>query len=117
MPFPLPHRPRRLRPTPALRALVRETTLSPGDFVYPLFFSADRRRAAAHRHDAGRLPAPREGAPPATRKRPQKRGLGGVILFGLPKTKDARGLERPRPRRPRPPRRRGDEGRGRRASS
>ena len=33
-------RPRRLRATPELRALVRETSLSPGDFVYPMFFHA-----------------------------------------------------------------------------
>ncbi len=31
------HRPRRLRRTPALRDLVRETTLAPDDFVYPFF--------------------------------------------------------------------------------
>ena len=30
-------RPRRLRRTPALRDLVRETTLAPDDFVYPFF--------------------------------------------------------------------------------
>ena len=33
-------RPRRLRATPELRALVRETILSPNDFVYPMFFNA-----------------------------------------------------------------------------
>src|SRR5580693_6283154 len=33
-------RPRRLRSTPALRALVRETTLTPRQLVWPLFFSA-----------------------------------------------------------------------------
>ena len=33
----LPYRPRRLRRTPALRAMVREHHLSPADFIYPLF--------------------------------------------------------------------------------
>ena len=33
----LTYRPRRLRRTPALRALVREHHLSPTDFIYPLF--------------------------------------------------------------------------------
>jgi len=33
----LTYRPRRLRRTPALRALVRETQLAPTDFIYPLF--------------------------------------------------------------------------------
>ncbi len=35
---PLMHRPRRNRRTPAIRAMVRETTLSPADFILPLFF-------------------------------------------------------------------------------
>ena len=34
----LPHRPRRNRRTPAIRGLVRETLLTPADFIYPLFF-------------------------------------------------------------------------------
>ena len=33
----LPIRPRRLRTTPALRRMVRETQLTPNDFIYPLF--------------------------------------------------------------------------------
>ena len=33
----LTHRPRRLRRTPAIRSLVRETRLSPDNFLYPLF--------------------------------------------------------------------------------
>ena len=33
----LTYRPRRLRRSPALRAMVRETSLSPADFIYPLF--------------------------------------------------------------------------------
>ena len=33
----LPHRPRRLRHTPALRRMVRETILTPADFIYPIF--------------------------------------------------------------------------------
>ena len=35
--FPLPHRPRRNRRTAAIRDLVRETRLSPGDLIWPLF--------------------------------------------------------------------------------
>ena len=33
----LTYRPRRLRRTPALRAMVREHSLSAADFIYPLF--------------------------------------------------------------------------------
>ena len=36
MPFPI-HRLRRLRPTEAMRRLVRETRLSPAQFILPLF--------------------------------------------------------------------------------
>jgi len=36
MPFPI-YRPRRLRESPLLRSMVRETTLRADDFVYPLF--------------------------------------------------------------------------------
>ena len=35
-------RPRRLRRTPALRAMVRETQLSAADFIYPLFVTHGR---------------------------------------------------------------------------
>lgn len=36
-PFDLPNRPRRLRRTESIRTLVRETSLSPGDLIYPMF--------------------------------------------------------------------------------
>jgi porphobilinogen synthase len=89
MTFPL-HRPRRLRVTPALRALVRETTLAPSDFLWPLFFSAavDEPRPVGTMPGVSQLPVK---AAAAHAKEAQKRGLGGVLLFGLPKTKDARG--------------------------
>jgi porphobilinogen synthase len=89
MTFPL-HRPRRLRVTPALRALVRETTLAPRDFLWPLFFSAavDEPRPVGTMPGVSQLPVK---AAAACAKEAQKRGLGGVLLFGLPKTKDARG--------------------------
>ena len=89
MPFPL-HRPRRLRATPALRALVRETTLTPGDFIHPLFFSAtvDEARPIGTMPGVSQLPVK---AAASVAKEARKRGLGGVILFGLPRTKDPRG--------------------------
>ncbi len=83
-------RPRRLRATPELRALVRETNLSPGDFVYPMFFNAalEAPRPIGTMPGIDQLPlsAAREQA-----KAIKARGVGSVILFGLPKTKDARG--------------------------
>ena len=89
MPFPL-HRPRRLRATPALRALVRETTLAPRDFVWPLFFSAavDEPKPIGTMPGVAQLPVKAAGT---YAKQAVKHGLGGVLLFGLPKTKDPRG--------------------------
>lgn len=83
-------RPRRLRATPELRALVRETTLSPGDFVYPMFFNAaiDAARPIGTMPGIEQLPISAAGA---QAKMIKERGVGSVILFGLPKTKDDRG--------------------------
>jgi porphobilinogen synthase len=83
-------RPRRLRATPELRALVRETTLHPNDFVLPLFFSA----VVAEPKPIGTMPGVEQlpiSSAGATAKMLKERGIGSVILFGLPKTKDDRG--------------------------
>jgi porphobilinogen synthase len=89
MPFPT-IRPRRLRVTPAMRALVRETTLSPSDFVWPLFFSAtvDEPKPVGTMPGVSQLPV---SAAARVAKEATKHGLGAVILFGLPKNKDPRG--------------------------
>jgi porphobilinogen synthase len=89
MPFPA-SRPRRLRATAAMRALVRETTLSPADFVWPLFFHAaiDAPVPVTTMPGVFQLPV---GAAAQVAKQAARLGLGGVLLFGLPKTKDARG--------------------------
>jgi porphobilinogen synthase len=89
MAFPT-SRPRRLRVTPAMRALVRETALAPGDFVWPLFFNAtiDDPRPVGTMPGVFQLPV---RAAAQTAKDAVRRGLGAVLLFGLPATKDARG--------------------------
>jgi porphobilinogen synthase len=89
MPFPV-LRPRRLRATAALRALVRETVIEPRDLVWPLFFNAaiDDARPVTTMPGVSQLPV---SAAAATAKEAVRRGVGGVLLFGLPKTKDARG--------------------------
>src|ERR1700722_15238407 len=83
-------RPRRLRATPTLRALVRETTLTPRQFIWPLFFNAaiDAPSPIGTMPGVSQLPV-KDAA--KTAKEAARRGLGAVILFGLPKTKDARG--------------------------
>ncbi len=89
MPFPAV-RPRRLRATAAMRDLVRETQLSPRDFVWPLFFHAviDEARPVSTMPGVSQLPV--KAAAQAARDA-VRRGLGGVLLFGLPAKKDARG--------------------------
>jgi porphobilinogen synthase len=86
----LPIRPRRLRRTPALRALVRETRLHPSMLVAPLFV----RPGSGVREPIGSMPgqvrlSPDLAAEEASRL--AELGVGGVILFGLPEAKDALG--------------------------
>jgi porphobilinogen synthase len=84
------HRPRRLRRTASMRALVRETALAAGDLVWPLFFSAlaDAPRPIPTMPGVAQLPV---GHAAETARRAVELGLGGVLLFGLPRAKDARG--------------------------
>jgi porphobilinogen synthase len=89
MSFPV-NRMRRLRRTESLRALVRETSVTPGDLIYPLFlcpgegirrpissmpgvFNLSIDEAVKEAEEAARL------------------GISGLLLFGLPEGKDERG--------------------------
>jgi len=81
------HRPRRLRRSPALRNLVRETQLSAHDFVLPLFVSEKVER----RHPIASMPGVfqlslKEIVDEA--QRAQDFGLQAVLLFGIPEKKD-----------------------------
>jgi len=87
--FPV-HRPRRLRRTAGLRALVRETTLEPADLVWPLFFHAGLAEPSPVSSMPGVFQLPVSHAA-ETAQKAAEHGLGGVILFGLPRSKDARG--------------------------
>ncbi len=83
-------RPRRLRRTASIRALVRETTVAPSDLVLPLFFSAslDAPQPVSTMPGVSQLPV----SEAANEARCAKAlGLGAVLLFGLPRTKDAVG--------------------------
>ncbi|HEX4707626.1 MAG TPA: porphobilinogen synthase [Candidatus Udaeobacter sp.] len=81
------HRPRRLRRSPALRNLVRETQLSVHDFVLPLFVSekVDQPRPITSMPGVVQLPL-KEIADEA--RRVQDLGVQAVLLFGIPKDKD-----------------------------
>ena len=85
-----PVRPRRLRRTAALRALVRETRLHPSMLVAPLFV----RPGAGIREPIGSMPGQARLSPDLAAEeaaRLAELGVGGVILFGLPEAKDALG--------------------------
>ena len=91
MSFPI-ERPRRLRRTERLRAMVRETTVSPVHLIYPLFVAPGQ----GLRREIPSLPGcfhlsvdqvAREA------EEVERLGIGGVILFGLPAAKDAVGSE------------------------
>ena len=89
MPFPQT-RLRRLRATGALRGLVRETSLSPSDFVYPMFVAhgIDRREPIDAMPGVDRLSiahAVDEAGDAAAL------GIPAVLLFGLPAAKDEEG--------------------------
>ena len=71
-----------------MRSLVRETRLDPAQFILPLFVCPGRRRAARDRLHAGQLPDVGRRAGAASARRCNRSGIGGVILFGLPETKD-----------------------------
>ncbi len=78
---------RRLRRTESLRSLVRETTLDPGDLIYPLFLCPGKgvRNAVSSMPGVFNLSvdeAVREAEEAA------RLGIGGLLLFGLPDKKD-----------------------------
>jgi porphobilinogen synthase len=83
----LVHRPRRLRRSPALRNLVRETHLTVQDFVLPLFVSekVQQRRPIASMPGVFQLSV-KEVADEA--RAAQDLGLQAVLLFGIPEQKD-----------------------------
>jgi porphobilinogen synthase len=81
---------RRLRRSESMRALVRETTIEPGDLIYPLFICPGEgvRREISSMPGVFQLSIDeivREAEEAA------QLGLGGLLLFGLPKSKDEQG--------------------------
>jgi porphobilinogen synthase len=85
-------RPRRLRISPQLRGMVRETRLSPQNFIYPLF--------AVHGHEIQReiqsMPGVFQLSPDLLVEEARsaaRLGIPAVLLFGIPAHKDPVGLE------------------------
>src|SRR5262245_34005318 len=83
----LRRRPRRLRRSPALRDMVRETRLTPDMFLYPLFVVPGEglRREVGSMPGVFQLSVDEAVKEAAAAKRD---GIPGVLLFGLPDAKD-----------------------------
>jgi porphobilinogen synthase len=89
MSFPV-HRGRRLRRTPALRALVQETRLAPAQLVAPIFVRSGR----GLREPIGSMPGHARCSPDVAADEAAalaSLGIGAVLLFGIPDEKDAEG--------------------------
>ena len=88
---PLPRvRPRRLRETPALRRLVSETRLHPAELVLPLFVREGVSAPMPIASMPGVVQHSLESLPDAVDEAAAA-GVGGVMLFGVPEVRDARG--------------------------
>jgi porphobilinogen synthase len=86
MPFPV-HRPRRLRSSAGIRNLVRETRLSPAEFILPLFVV----EGEGIRKEISSMPGNYQQSIDHLVKDCEEihsLGIGGIILFGIPTHKD-----------------------------
>ena len=89
MSFPT-HRPRRLRRTEALRDLVRETRITTSGLIYPMFACP----GAKVRQPVSSMPGVAQQSVDQLleeAREVEQLGIPGVILFGLPESKDATG--------------------------
>jgi len=89
MSFPI-HRPRRLRRTEALRGLVRETRLTTAGMIYPMFVCPGTKV----RQEVTSMPGIRQQSVDQVLeecREVESLGLPGIILFGLPESKDPKG--------------------------
>jgi porphobilinogen synthase len=91
MSFPQ-HRPRRLRRTPALRALIRETDLVPRNLIAPLFV----KEGVDEPVPISSMPGQAQHTLESLRKEARAladRGIVAFMLFGVPERKDPEGSE------------------------
>ena len=83
-------RPRRLRRTPALRRLVADVRVRPADLVLPVFVKEGLDEPHPISSMPGVVQHTRDSLKKAAHEAVQA-GVGGLILFGVPQVKDARG--------------------------
>jgi len=91
MAFPI-NRPRRLRRTETLRRMVRETRLSPDDFIQPYFVCSGRDV----KKPVGAMPGVAQMSVDHVLREARETyaaGVPAIILFGIPSHKDAHGSE------------------------
>jgi porphobilinogen synthase len=89
MSFPT-HRPRRLRRSEALRDLVRETRLTASGLIYPMFVCPGKKV----RQEVSSMPGIHQQSVDQIleeAREVESLGIPGIILFGLPESKDPRG--------------------------
>jgi porphobilinogen synthase len=81
------HRPRRLRKNEVIRRMVRETSLSPDDFIYPLFVTFGKKVRKEIKSMPGCF---QESVDMVVRhaKEVYSLGIPSVLLFGIPEQKD-----------------------------
>src|SRR5690606_10143666 len=83
-------RPRRLRRSPAMRTMVAGTRLHAADLILPLFV----KEGITEPHPVGSMPGVHQHTRDSLLKAAHEAadaGVGGIILFGIPAVKDARG--------------------------
>jgi len=83
-------RPRRLRGTKALRAMVAETALRPAELVLPVFIKEGIAEPVPISSMPGVVQHTRESLRKAAAEAVEA-GVGGIIVFGVPAVKDGRG--------------------------
>ncbi|SDB80239.1 porphobilinogen synthase [Raineyella antarctica] len=86
----VPYRPRRLRTTPAMRAMVAETSVEPRQLVYPAFVA----EGITGSRPISSLPGQSQHDLDNIRRVAEEcagLGLAGIMLFGVPQSKDATG--------------------------
>jgi porphobilinogen synthase len=91
MPFPI-NRMRRLRRTQRFRNLVRETRLSPDAMIYPIFVCPGEKVRSEVSSMPGQYNLSIDSAVQVARDA-EKVGIAGVMLFGLPASKDEVGSD------------------------
>ena len=85
-------RPRRLRISPAVRRMVRETHLSPDDFILPLFVTHGK----GVQREISSMPGVYQWSPDMLAREAEaiaRLEIPSVILFGIPESKDPVGME------------------------